>query len=114
MAAGAPPPRDSRPRFLLLLHGSEAPGGDEARVVAAYRAWAGDLREQGRFVTGERLGGAAVAVPAPVASSVAAAEVQGYFVVSASDLEDATLVARSCPHVARGGRIVVRPIDALP
>jgi hypothetical protein len=105
---------DPRPRFLLLLHGSEGRGADEAAVVAAYRAWAGSLAQQGRSVSGERLAESAVAVPSALVSAADGERLQGYFVISAASLDDAVDVARSCPHVARGGRVIVRPIDALP
>ena len=99
----------STPRFLLLLHGATTTGSDdEQQAVAAYRAWALRLREAGRAVSGERLAPESMVVPggAPPADAV-----QGYFVISAASLADAVAIAQSAPHVARGGRIVVRPID---
>jgi hypothetical protein len=54
------------------------------------------------------LGSAAVAVPSEPADT---GDVRGFFVISAATLEEATAVARSCPHTARGGRVIVRPID---
>jgi hypothetical protein len=105
--AGSPEP--GTPRFLLLLEGaSTVSATDESRVFEEYRAWAGQLRRGGRFVSGERLGAASVAVPAGNADLD---PIQGYFVVSASDLRDAVAVAESSPHVARGGLVRVRPID---
>jgi hypothetical protein len=106
--AGSPAP--GNPRFLLLLEGaSTVSAADESRVFEEYRAWAGQLRRNGRFVSGERLGAASVAVPAGNADSLD--QIQGYFVVSANDLRDAVAVAGSSPHVARGGLVRVRPID---
>jgi hypothetical protein len=101
-----------QPRFLLLLHdGSNVSPEEEARVVDEYRAWARRIQREGRFVTGERLGSQAFAVPG---GAIAGDPVQGYFVVSGADLSDAVSVAQVSPHVARGGRIVVRPIDTPP
>jgi hypothetical protein len=98
-----------QPRFLLLLHGASTAAGDEEQTaVAAYREWAVALRNQGRYVAGERLGAQAAVVPE---GGDTADAVQGYFVVSATSLDDAAVVAASMPHVARGGRVVVRPID---
>jgi hypothetical protein len=106
--AGSPEP--GAPRFLLLLEGaSTVSAADESRVFEEYRAWAGQLRRGGRFVSGERLGAASIAVPTGNADGVD--QVQGYFVVSANDLRDAVAVAESSPHVARGGLVRVRPID---
>jgi hypothetical protein len=106
--AGTPAP--VTPRFLLLLEGgSTVSAADESRVFEEYRAWAGQLRRGGRFVSGERLGAASIAVPAGNPDGVD--RIQGYFVVSADDLRDAVAVAESSPHVARGGLVRVRPID---
>ena len=113
VAAGAgwrdPNPSATDPRFLLLLHGEGTAGGeDERSAVEAYRAWAATLRQQGRFVTGERLSRDSVAVPSGSANDE---PVGGFFIVSAASLADAVAVAESAPHVGRGGHIVVRPID---
>jgi hypothetical protein len=40
-------------------------------------------------------------------------EIRGFFVISASDFQDALSVARSCPHLRHGGRILVRPIASV-
>ena len=106
----APAPGTDAPRFLLLLHGGPAGLGaeEEARVAAEYGAWAVGLREDGRFVSGERLGDEAAVVPA---GHEDADGVRGFFMISASSFDEAVQVARSCPHARRGGRIVVRPID---
>jgi hypothetical protein len=97
-------------RFLFLLEGgpTATTAADEARTVDEYRAWASRLRDQGRSISGERLGGASITVPAPASD---ASDVRGFFVVSAATLEEATAVARSCPHAQRGGRVIVRPIE---
>ena len=39
-----------------------------------------------------------------------AEKLEGYFVISAGSLDEAVSVAKTCPHAARGGRIVVRPV----
>jgi hypothetical protein len=98
-------------RFLLLLSGGPEglPVEEEARVVAEYGAWALTLRQQGRSVSGERLGEARTAVPDGVAPN--AEDVRGFFIISAGSFDEATDVARSCPHARRGGRVTVRPIE---
>jgi hypothetical protein len=102
-------PSATDPRFLLLLHGAGTAGGEDERLtVEAYRAWAAKLRHEGRVVTGERLSRNSVAVPS---DAVNAEPLGGFFIVSAASLADAVAVAESAPHVARGGHIVVRPID---
>ncbi len=107
---GAATTAPGQPKFLLLLEGGERVSGEEeTRTVEAYRAWAGGLSAAGRFITGERLASGAAVVPG--ADVADAGRVQGYFIVSARDLADAAAVAEASPHVARGGRIIVRPID---
>ena len=103
------PPAPEGPRFLLLLAGAPAGAGEEARVFEEYRAWAGTMRTAGRFVAGARLGRASVAVPTE--NRADSEPVQGYFIISAKDIGDAAAVAESSPHVARGGQVIVRPID---
>lgn len=98
-------------RYLLLLHGG--PSGlspeQEAAVVREYGAWAVQLRGEGRFVTGERLGDAARSVPPLELTETV--DLRGFFLISAASLDDAVDVARRCPHARRGGRVSVRPIE---
>lgn len=97
------------PRFLLLLH--DGPGitrENEEPAVDAYRRWAAELRQEGRFVTGERLARDTVIVPSGPVKDVG---VSGFFIVSAPNLADAIALAGSAPHVARGRQFTVRPID---
>jgi len=114
-AGGAKPiSSDASPRFVLfLLRGreSERPDEESARV-AEYRAWARALAASGRSVSGEKLGDREERLGASASASPPAPEeeIRGYFVISAASLEDALAVARGCPHLRHGGRIVVRPI----
>jgi len=36
--------------------------------------------------------------------------ISGYFVIDAASWEDAVAVARTCPHLRYGGRIILRPV----
>lgn len=110
--AVAPP---AEPRFaLFLLRGAERvpqQANEEAARVAEYRAWARGLAGTGRFVSGEkledeaeRLGGPEAGAPNP------AEEIRGFFVISARNLGEALAIARKCPHLRHGGRILLRPI----
>jgi hypothetical protein len=127
-ARGQGPPSEGRavasaePRFALFLL-DEPPGGaaEEPARVAEYKRWAASL-PGGRLVTGEKLGDdarlltsarwapAAPAAPATGSSGDGANALRGYFVIRAPDLARALEVARTCPHLKRGGRILVRPI----
>ena len=107
---------EASPRFVLfLLRGAESDRAeDESARVAEYRAWAREIAASGRAVAGEKLDDRAERVGAPDEAPAAppGEEIRGYFVISAPSLDDAIAVARGCPHLKHGGRIVVRPIAA--
>ena len=94
---------------MLLLWGGEA-DDPEDRIAAEYGRWAAAQRDAGRPVSGERLSSEAVLVE-PTRTSRTVAEVEGFFIISAANLDDAATIARNSPHVQRGGRIIVRPIN---
>jgi hypothetical protein len=115
------PPADGRPRFALFLYeGPEyaqpAPGGMDQRV-REYASWASAERAGGTVEGGEKLtdgddvaiepDGSTGSVPVPPVES----RLAGYFLIRAADQRTALEIARSCPHVRYGGRIVVREID---
>lgn len=107
-------------RYMLLLYAGDQFQWDvpEARLVEEYRAWATSLRAA-RFVRGERLGELEVELtprdatgPAPLAARVVRSRVgvSGYFLVEAESWEQAVALARTCPHLRYGGRIVLRAV----
>jgi hypothetical protein len=113
LSPDASSPADSGPRFLLLLYEGEPPqarpgGADLARE---YGAWAAGLRRSGRTVTGDRLASEPrIGVNGADAGSMDAA-LQGFFILGADSLEEATRLAAESPHARHGGRIVLRAID---
>jgi hypothetical protein len=108
----SPDVTSSRDRqFMLLLYKIGEQSGTEAERVAAYGEWAANLREGGRQISGARLADVAVSIPESAAIDTSIDSLQGYFVVSAADVDDARRVAAESPHVRYGGRVVVRPID---
>lgn len=115
------PPADGRPRFALFLYeGPEyaqpAPGGMDERV-REYVAWASAERTDGAVEGGEKLkDGDDVAIEpdgstGAVRSTAGESRLAGYFLIRAADQRTALEIARSCPHVRYGGRIVLREID---
>jgi len=107
------PAGDPRPAYLLLLYPGANPDLDppaEAEAVREYGSWAGRLRAEGLAISGERLADGAAIVPSASAGTDGAA-VQGFFVLSAGSAAEAAEIARTSPHVARGGIVVVRAID---
>jgi hypothetical protein len=117
----APAPPDGRPRFALFLYeGPEydqpAPGAMDQRIEE-YVAWASAERSDGAVEGGEKLkDGDEVAIEpdgsaGSVPSSPGEARLAGYFLIRAADQRTALEIARTCPHVRYGGRIVVREIE---
>lgn len=100
------------PRFMLLLLPPTPAAGTESDRAAAYGEWASRIRSQGYQIAGDRLAaGPGVVVGATGSQSGEAAELLGFFVVSAADTAEAVELARTSPHALGGGRIVVRAID---
>lgn len=112
-------------RYLLLLYegpGFRAPSTPEERaaVVAAYARWAAGLRERGIEVRGEELAPgdeaerlaarAGEVVATAGAPAGAAGTLAGFYVLAAPDRDAAVAIARTTPHLARGGTVVVRRI----
>lgn len=107
----AAPPAPEGPRYLLLLH--EGPGFDASGDVAGeYAAWAARMRETGGALVGAELSPEARIAEAPgvAGGGPASGRPTGYFILEARDLGEAEEIARSHPHVRRGGTIEVRPI----
>jgi hypothetical protein len=115
------PAADGRSRFALFLYeGPEyrqpAPGAMDERVEE-YVTWARVERTDGTVEGGEKLkDGDGVAIEpdgsaGPVPSPPGEARLAGYFLIRAADRQTALEIARSCPHVRYGGRIVVREIE---
>ena len=114
-------------QYILLLH--EKPSGfahvspaEMAEVVQQYKAWAGQLAQQGLLAGGEKLSddggrhlsskdGRPLAVDGPYAE--AHDVIGGYFVVKAADAAAAEALASTCPHLAHGGWIEIRRIDLV-
>lgn len=111
--------------YVLLLYedasyrGSSTPEEHAARV-AEYAAWADDLGERGIAIDGEELapaeGGAWLAsrageVVATVGAPVGpAGALTGFFLFEAPSAVAAAEIARTVPHLAHGGTVVVRGI----
>jgi hypothetical protein len=82
---------------------------------ALWQAWERAMRSAGHSVTGAQLdpggrcvsGASKVVVDGPFGNGHV---MGGYFVVSASSLEQATDLAKGCPVLRNGGTVEVRPI----
>lgn len=105
-------------RYALLLYqdSSFVPAASEQALVNEYRAWAVQLRRSGLQVGTEYLEwtagrllpqGTNIAVE-PGEMGAEPGALSGFFVVSAASDSAAIVIARSCPHLRHGGRVVVR------
>ena len=110
------------PTFLLLLREGEAfpvTGADTESLVAEYADWARRLAADGRLAAAEKLaGGGRLLAPAgdsvavsPLPVSAGEERIGGFFVIRASDLDDAIRIARRAPHLRHGGSIELRRVD---
>jgi hypothetical protein len=119
-------PTNGSTEFLLLLRNSPREQAtrsedEEFQRIQEYSAWAKKLRREGVLVEGEKLKDEAPFLDVinghPTITQMDAANrasaVAGYFLIRASDYEDAIRIAQNCPHAAYGGTIEVRQIDSL-
>ncbi len=111
--ASAPRTAASGQRYALFLYEDSTFRTDvpEASLVAEYSAWADSLRRRGALVAGEKLRDAEGTVLVGDAREAASAGLSGFFIVRAAGEDEALALARSCPHLRYGGRIVLREIQ---
>jgi hypothetical protein len=100
-------------QYVLLLYG--APPGDTGVVHAArereYGRWASALDGGARWVGGNELHDVIAQLGGPPSGTGGSVErLAGYFIIAAPSAQRATEVARTCPHLKYGGRIVVMTI----
>lgn len=107
--------------FLLLLRaGKPMASKTEAEHKAEMQAWGAYMGGLGdTLVSGLPLvsGGAVVSASGTISEAVTSASegiVGGYLIVKAATLEQATEIAKSCPHIANEGNIEVREIAPMP
>ncbi len=109
------------PGFLLLLYEDAdfQPAIQEAALVAEYGKWAAEVAGDGVTITGQKLGETSLLLESPHGDALSVQDREsgspigrlgGYFVLSTDDRAQALEIARSCPHLRHGGRILVRPI----
>jgi len=109
--AGRAVMRDAPGLYLLLL--SQLPDSRDsdaqASLVEEYRQWADALRRDSRLVRGEKLGAETTELGA--ITPEARVNPSGFFLIRARSLDEATALARGCPHLRRGGSITIRNVD---
>ena len=109
--------------YLLLLRGGKPTASKtEAENKAEMQAWGaymGGLSQNGSLVGGLPVvgGGKTVFADSVTSEAVTSAKegiVGGYLIVKAEGLDQATEIAKSCPHIANEGNIEVREIAPMP
>jgi anti-sigma factor RsiW len=112
--AGAPPQGE---RFALFLHSTPElehahDGAQERAVIARYAGWAQQMHARGALELGDKLRDAEgwelrSGAEQPRTGSDG---ISGLFILRAPDYDAARALARTCPHVARGGMVELRRI----
>lgn len=112
-------------RYMLLIYGDEtdyakmSPAEQEADM-AAWFAYTEELRRSGKHLGGEAL------LPTATATTVRGAADQtltadgpfaetkeqlgGYYLIEATDLDEAIAWSAKMPHIPQGGAVEVRPV----
>ena len=118
-------------QYMLLLymsHSDEGHTGHEgehmpaeqsdeaiAVVVEEYRDWGRRMTEAGRLVAAEKLKDDAFVIAAGgenVQAGLTSGRVLGgYFLIKATDLDEARTLSMTHPHLRYGGEIEIRPLD---
>ena len=99
-----------KPKYALILYGGIEgdEGAEHDRRAREYGAWARTLSGDAKWVGGEELNRAIAVYPSP--ASAAEDPVVGFFLIDATSEEIAKRIARDCPHLRYGGRVVVHPV----
>lgn len=119
LTSGAAPaaPDSPAPTFALFLYpGAATPSSaPEEVLVEEYARWARGLRERGRHASGEKLKPGARFLPEVLRGTtpfdLRPESLEGFFLIQASSMDEAESIARTCPHLRRGGIVTVRAID---
>jgi hypothetical protein len=109
-------PRSPRPssiawsRYALFLEGDGEPSpAEEERRVQEYKLWSRSMAAAGHMIAGEKLSTETWRLG--VAAGAAGEDsVRGFFLIAARDDAEALEIARGCPHLRHGGRIVLRKV----
>ena len=111
-------------KYLLLIYDNEQNNinrspEDMAQKMDAWFKYTGDLQAAGKLLDGSALQPTMAATtvragnPAPLATDGPFAEtkeqVGGFYIVDATDLDDAIEWAGKMPHIAEGGSVEIRP-----
>ena len=112
-------------KYLLLIYDNEKANmsmspEEMSKKMDEWFKYTDDLQKSGRLLAGEALEPTMTATsvragnPAPLATDGPFAETKeqlgGFYMVEATDLDDAIEWAGKMPHIADGGTVEIRPI----
>jgi hypothetical protein len=108
-------------RYVLFVttqgESESAPPKHEAGRVREYSKWARDQAAAGHLIAGEKLNETSLALTGSDARPRHDSSLDilgGYFIIVAKNMDEATIIARTCPHLRHGGTLVIRPIEPTP
>jgi hypothetical protein len=112
------------PGYILIVRNANAEAEprtpqEEIERVKEYSAWARDLGRKGMLLGGEKLKddgriiGQMIGATSPTETVTKPVEggIGGYFLLTATDYNQALAIARTCPHLKHGGSVELRQID---
>ncbi len=113
---------DDLKEFIVIMHESAAawsklPNDEQARLMSLYGNWIANLKDSGSFVTGRPCGGHYRLLAGNGAGDVTDISIEtdglsdvvtGFFVIRATDIDSAVVIAKTCPALLHGETIVVR------
>ncbi len=99
--------------YAACMIGRLRPDRPPVALRAEVGRWARRLQRAGELVEGDRLGlQGRLVTPGGAATGLAPGDViSGFFVLRAASDERALAIARTCPHLAHGGRLELRRIQ---
>jgi hypothetical protein len=97
-------------RYVLFLEGNGEPTpGEEARRVREYKLWSSRMAAAGHMIAGEKLSTETWRL-GEATDAAGGKSVRGFFLIAARDDAEALEIARGCPHLRHGGRIILRKV----
>ena len=106
--------------FVILMYEDDnswekLPKDQQDELMKQYMAWVSDLKARGIFKSGSPCGNKQVLLSGSggkiVTESITPKKdvLTGFFVVRAANLDEAVALAKTCPSLTHGERIIVRP-----
>lgn len=105
-------------KFVLLVHNDDVPAANPEEQFTVYSKWLQDIKAV-RFADGEALHGErlmlhkstdAVEIQRQNLTQGNREEVSGFFIFEAANMEEATKIAQTCPHLHYKGTLELRQV----